>query len=270
MKTSTLLAVLFFTTQAFAEGFAPVSLSNQVYTVVVSSGSGLFATTGIASKVFLGNGQAVVLDSSGDILAEQRATYTYAKTGANTGTIRESMAGGAVSTQALLTFSSPVTGAYTANIVAGGVGTQTASFSLAPSTPPPLINLSTRARVAPGGQFIAGFVAGGASTTRVVVRAVGPTLTAFGVGGAMSNPSIQIYRAGSSTPLAANAVWGSSPAAAAALKTAFSAVGAFPLPDDSRDSALLLNLEPGAYTAVVSGGAAPDGGEVLIEVYLFP
>ena len=264
------LALLVFAARIQAQGFAPASLSNQIYTVAVSGGTGAFATTGIASKVFLANGQAVVLDSSGDIQVDQRATYTYTKTGANTGTITQVLANGTVSTQALLTFTSPVTGTYFATVLTGGTGTQTATFSLAPSTQPPLVNLSTRTIVSQGGQSIAGFVVSGTAPARVLVRAVGPTLASFGVGGTMTNPRLQIFRSGAATPLATGDAWGPTSADATALRAAFSAVGAFSLANGSRDSALLLNLEPGAYTAVVSAGGSGDAGEVLTEVYLYP
>src|SRR4051794_22609775 len=110
MKTLLTAVLLIFTAQLHAQGFAPASLSNQIYTVVVSSGTGVFATTGVASKVFLANGQAVVLDSSGDIQLDQRATYTYTKTGPNAGSIIQALANSTISTQALLTFTSPVSG----------------------------------------------------------------------------------------------------------------------------------------------------------------
>ncbi len=270
MKTWMTLALLVFTARLHAQGFAPASLSNQIYTVVVSGGTGVFATSGIASKVFLANGQAVVLDSSGDIQLDQRAAYTYTKTGANSGTIVQALANGTITTQALLTFTSPVTGTYSASVVSGGTGTQTASFSLAPSTQPPLVNLSTRTNVSQGGQSIAGFVVSGTAAARVLVRAIGPTLGAFGVSGPMSSPRLQIFRSGASTALATRDAWGTPSTDAPALRTAFSAVGAFSLTDGSRDSALILTLEPGAYTAVVTGGSSADAGEVLTEVYLYP
>ena len=270
MKTLvSLLLLLFFATRIFAQGFAPTSLSNQIYTVAISSGSGVFAVSGVASKVFLANGQAVVLDASGDILIEQRSAYTYSKSGPNAGTIVQSFGNGALVMEALLTFTSPVTGTYEASVISGGTGTQTATFSLAPSTPPPLVNLSTRTNVAKGGQAIAGFVVNGGGNSRVLVRAIGPTLGAFGVGGAMANPRLQVFRSGSSTALVTVGAWATSPSGAATLRETFSAVGAFSLAADSRDSAVVLNLEPGAYTAVVTGAGAADEGEVLIEVYLY-
>ena len=62
-----------------------------------------------------------------------------------------------------------------------------------------------------------------------------------------------------------NDIWGGTEA----LQSAFSAVGAFALPAASRDSALLVTLVPGAYTAQVSS-ASGSTGIALLEVYVMP
>jgi len=56
---------------------------------------------------------------------------------------------------------------------------------------------------------------------------------------------------------------------AAALAAAFAQAGAFPLPDDSRDAALLVTLPPGSYTAQISG-VGGTGGRAIVEVYEVP
>ncbi len=53
----------------------------------------------------------------------------------------------------------------------------------------------------------------------------------------------------------------------ATLPATFNRVGAFTLPANSRDAALVTTLEPGAYTAQIRGGTATETGEVLLEVY---
>ena len=100
-----------------------------------------------------------------------------------------------------------------------------------------------------------GFVVGGTAPRRVLVRAVGPALAAFGVSGPVAAPVLAIFRGGEE--IARNTGW------TANLAPVFAAVGAFALPAGSRDAALLLTLAPGAYTARIEGGA----GEVLAEVY---
>jgi hypothetical protein len=82
-------------------------------------------------------------------------------------------------------------------------------------------------------------------------------LTGFGVSGALANPKLRIYRG--STLVSENDDWSVETAAA------FSRLGAFTLPAGSRDAALLVTLEPGAYTAHVSDGGA--AGVALAEIY---
>jgi endoglucanase len=129
------------------------------------------------------------------------------------------------------------------------------------STDPHLINLSGRGAVDASSNLIAGFVVGGTGSLNVLVRAVGPTLTNYNVTGALSDPKITVYNA-SGVALASNDDWGGT----AALSSAFTQVGAFNLPADSKDAAILVTLTPGPYTAVVTGvnGAT---GVALVEIY---
>jgi hypothetical protein len=125
-----------------------------------------------------------------------------------------------------------------------------------------LVNLSSRLRVVSGDasrSVIAGFVVSGTESKQVLVRAIGPGLTAFGVTGALANPRLQLYNG--STLVAENDDWSNSTDVAATGDS----VGAFKLNNSSRDSALVANLAPGAYTAVVSG--VGGDGVALIEVY---
>jgi len=131
-----------------------------------------------------------------------------------------------------------------------------------------LINISTRARVAAGGdEVIAGFVIEG-QPRAVLVRAVGPTLARFGVAGPVPDPFLSVKRNG--VTLQFNDNWWARPDAAE-IRQAAAMVGAFPLDDNSRDAARLLVLSPGAYTVHVQT-AAPEvpGGHVLVEVYSVP
>jgi hypothetical protein len=115
-----------------------------------------------------------------------------------------------------------------------------------------LIGLSTRALGGTGSQtLIVGFtVAGG--DKRVLVRGVGPTLTDFGLTGALTDPHLALFSA-TGTLLAANDNWGGT----SELSTAFSSAGEFPLPAASKDAALVSTLAPGSYTAHI----APATGE---------
>jgi len=133
-----------------------------------------------------------------------------------------------------------------------------------------LINLSTRAQVGTGGNIlIPGItISAGVGSRRLLLRAVGPTLGAFGVSGTLADPKLELYSG--STKIAENDNWGTPIGAGAADAATFSAAfaqsGAFNFPAGSRDAALLLNLESGSYTLQVSG-VGNTTGAALVEVY---
>ena len=130
-----------------------------------------------------------------------------------------------------------------------------------------LANLSTRAFVGSGDNvLIPGLVISGAAPRRVLVRAVGPGLAAFGVAGTLADPVLTVFRG--SSAIATNDNW-QEQANGAAIATAGVETGAFALAAGSRDSALVLTLEPGAYTCRVAG-AGSTTGVALVEVYLLP
>jgi hypothetical protein len=111
-----------------------------------------------------------------------------------------------------------------------------------------------------GGILIAGFNVIGTNPRRLLIRAVGPTLTQFGVAGALADTVLELYTA--SARFASNDNWAGDPAILAAANQ----VGAFPLPAGSFDSALLVALPPGAYTVNISG-VGGRSGVALVEVY---
>ena len=130
-----------------------------------------------------------------------------------------------------------------------------------------LINVSARMNVTAGdGVLIAGLVIGGNLPKTVLVRGVGPALSEFGVGGVLADPQITVFSG--STQIASNAGWsnGTGISAAAQIVSASSQVGAFPLPSGSKDAALLVTLQPGAYTVQVTS-VSNATGVALVEVY---
>ena len=138
---------------------------------------------------------------------------------------------------------------------------------VAPALAGRLANLSTRAQVGTGeAVLIPGFVLAGDAPRRVLVRAIGPGLAAFGVAGALSDPTLEVLRG--TTVVAANDNWQAQPAGATAATAAVEA-GAFPLAAGSRDAALVLSLAPGAYTLRVAGAGGATG-VALAEIYLLP
>ena len=119
---------------------------------------------------------------------------------------------------------------------------------------PRLVNVSARALVGSGGDIlIAGFVVGGSTSKTVLIRASGPALAAFGVAGFLPDPVLTLYgSAAGGAPLALNSGWGGSGAIASAAVLG----RRIPLANaSSADSALVVTLAPGAYTAQVAGRA---------------
>lgn len=147
-----------------------------------------------------------------------------------------------------------------------GVATNFAGFAAAsaPRAEQRFINISTRTTAGTGDQVaIVGFVIAGLEAKTVLLRAVGPTLTGFGVGGVLGAPRLELNRG--STVLGVNTGW-SNAANSAAIAAAATRAGAFPLGAASADSSMLVTLAPGQYSAVVS---AADGrpGVTLVEIY---
>jgi uncharacterized repeat protein (TIGR03803 family) len=155
-------------------------------------------------------------------------------------------------------------GPYTVQVAGKNNATGVAMIEIydaAAATGGRLINVSARSRVGTDDNIlIAGFIVGGTDSLRLLIRGVGPTLTAFGVEGALADPQLALYRG--SALVRQNDNWGG----AAEVSAAAAAAGAFPLPAGSRDAALVVTLEPGAYTAQVSGVNATTGVG-LVEVY---
>ncbi len=127
------------------------------------------------------------------------------------------------------------------------------------------INLSARGHVGSGNDvLIGGFVISGDAPKQVLLRAVGPTLSAFGVSPALAATKISVYSGSREIARSSSADTHSAELQAAMIKA-----GAAPFAANSLDSALLVSLDPGIYTAIVS---APDGGNgiALLEAYELP
>ena len=102
----------------------------------------------------------------------------------------------------------------------------------------------------------------------VLIRASGPAIAAapFSVPGTISDPQLVLQNQGTGAVLASNSSWGGD----AEISTTAAAVGAFQWTSSaSHDSALLITLPPGNYTAAVSGTSG-DAGVALLEVYEVP
>ncbi len=131
---------------------------------------------------------------------------------------------------------------------------------------PKLVNLSFRGEVGGGSEpIIAGFVLQGDWANRVLIRAMGRELERFGVAGTLNDPNLRIYGSDfRSGPIFENDDWDED---AVILERVASQVGAFGFESGSKSAAKALRLDPGVYTAVVTGDGS---GEVLVEMYEMP
>jgi len=158
-------------------------------------------------------------------------------------------------------------GSYTVHVEAGGAdGVALAEiYDAGAAAVSSLSNLAVRSTLdAAGGTLTVGFVIDGNAPRRLLVRAIGPGLAQFGVGGVVQDPRLVVRR--EATVVAENDNWNGDEASG--IAAAARSVGAFSLPAGSKDAVLLLTLPPGAYTAQMS--AVSGGGVGLVEVYQLP
>jgi hypothetical protein len=149
-------------------------------------------------------------------------------------------------------------GAYTAIVQGAGATTGVALVEVYELDLPevPLIGISTRGMVQTlDNVMIGGFIIQGAGPQTVVVRARGPSL---GLAGALDDPMLTVVPAAGG-PAYVNDDWQLDVNAARLQASGFA-------PGDPRESGLLLTLNPGAYTVIVSGVAGLTG-VAIVEVY---
>lgn len=118
-------------------------------------------------------------------------------------------------------------------------------------------NISTRAEVQTGDNvLIAGFIISGTDAKNVVIRAIGPSLSKSGVASPLPDPTLGLHN--SSSVLVSNDDWQNA-SNASEIPPALQ-------PSDPRESAILITLQPGAYTAIDQGKEGATGVS-LVEVY---
>jgi spore coat protein A len=132
--------------------------------------------------------------------------------------------------------------------------------AIAPSVPTaPTVNISTRGDVLQSDNIlIGGFIVTGSEPKRVVLRAIGPSLTSAGVSGALNDPVLRLFNA-SGQEIASNDNWQSDPGAS---EIQIAGLG----PTVASESATVQTLAPGSYTMTVSGKNNVTGVG-LAEVY---
>jgi outer membrane protein assembly factor BamB/subtilisin family serine protease len=128
-----------------------------------------------------------------------------------------------------------------------------------------LTNISTRAMVGTGANIlIPGFYISGSGTETLLIRGDGPALAQFNVAGFLSAPTLAVFDSASNL-VSQNTGWGTG-SGAGQIAGVSAQVGAFALNAGSGDSAVIVTLNPGAYTVQVSG-AGGTTGVALAEIY---
>ena len=122
-----------------------------------------------------------------------------------------------------------------------------------------LANISTRGFVDTGDNvLIGGTIITGSGAANVLFRGIGPSLAGFGVANALQDPTIELHD-GQGAVLETNDNWQDSPNKQAIIETTIP-------PGDTRESAILRSLLPGAYTAILRGSGNSTGIGV-VEAY---
>ncbi|MBE7538058.1 MAG: hypothetical protein HS122_06570 [Opitutaceae bacterium] len=152
-------------------------------------------------------------------------------------------------------------GLYTVHVT-GGTGIALAEVYDASANPQlesqRLVNISVRNEAGSGDEtLIGGFIVSGNAPKRVLIRGIGPTLSDFGVTGVLADPLLKIFAGGAL--VAENDNWSTDSIQGSTL--------GFALQPGSKDSAILVTLAPGPYTAQVTSAIAGAKGVALIEVY---
>ena len=225
------------------------------------SSAGVYQTSALNSST---GGLTTIVDATGAAFVFSQTTAGVA---AGTGTLNTSTgqvtAVLADNSQATTTLN-PGSGSATASVTT--TSKETLSFAgLAEGTlrTDRLVNIASRGAVSASELMIAGFVITGTTPKPVMIRATGPALAAFGLGGTLPNPKLELYRG--AAKIQENDDWSAAANATEVVATA-ARTGAFPLTAASADAVLLTTLEPGGYTAQVSS-VTGSSGVALVEVY---
>jgi hypothetical protein len=138
---------------------------------------------------------------------------------------------------------------------------------LSSCVPSKLVNLSTRAFVQTGDNvIIGGFIVQGTEVKRVIIRAIGPELTHYGIADVLANPRLELHN-GSRAMIASNDDWQTTILGGIITSDQVREIMATTLaPQDARESAIIAELPAGNYTAIVRG-MNNTIGVGLVEVY---
>ena len=144
-------------------------------------------------------------------------------------------------------------GSYTLVVRGAGSATGIGQLEMFDLSQPPtatVANMSARGLIAGGNVLIGGVTVAGRASQTVLFRAIGPDLISQGIPFALRNPTLEVYDI-NGTLIASNDNWKSNQHAQ------IEATGL--APGDDRDAAILLNLQPGHYAAIVRGAGGTIG-----------
>jgi len=144
----------------------------------------------------------------------------------------------------------------------GPTGTTGRILKIVPApASPALVNLATRMRVQTGDNvLIGGFILTGSAPKKVILRAIGPSLTVNNqpLPGRLTDPTLTLFD-GAGNPLFTNDDWMNSPQKQQIIDSTIP-------PTDPKESAIVATLQPGNYTAIMSGVGGANGIGV-VELY---
>jgi hypothetical protein len=114
--------------------------------------------------------------------------------------------------------------------------------------------------------MIGGFIVQGTQPKMVIIRAIGPELTQFGVPNVLANPTLELHN-GSNALIAFNDNWQTTVIGGIITHDQVQDImNSGRAPGDARESAIIANLPAGNYTAIVRGVSSTTG-VALVEVY---
>jgi hypothetical protein len=234
----------------------------EIYTGPLPSSVDLYSGPIIGPTSFGGVSETFASSGSGDMVGigattggEHAGVYLYVPAGYVSGTFLSDSATYSGTTFASLGVT-PGTYVWTWGTGANQNFTLKILSAILPATN--ITNISTRASVQTGqGVTIAGFIVTGTASKQVVIRGLGPTLTNYNVTGVLADPTLQLVD-GSGKTIFINDNWKD------LQQTGIQATGLAP-PNDA-ESAMRIALQPGSYTAILSGKNNTTGVG-LVEVY---
>ncbi len=253
--------VRLYTTANFPSGY-PNALTQIGNVVVTVSGAqnGTVVTAPLTATVPAGISQLVMEVNTPDGRSSGRMFFIGSNSEPESGPSYISAAGCDVGTPT----TTAALGAPGMHVVFNVIGT----CSVPTPTPRPaaLWNLSTRLRVGTDDQVMtAGFIVQGPVSKRVLIRAVGPSLTGVGVPGALSNPYLELHDA--SSIIGTNDDWLATEMGGVITSDQVAEIEASGLaPNDPMESAIVAQLAPGSYTAILKG-VSNGTGVGIVEVY---